>query len=116
MKTGTDVNLAECRASGYPVIEHGAKSLDINKDYLITISNPSAWTDSGQVKFGKGNMAYAVNERISYRDLWESFERGGEGIKSYCDFENCPFPTPEESPSFLDMASLAGVVHSYHGI
>jgi len=90
--------------------------MDVSKDYRLTISNPSAWTDSGTVKFGRGNRAYQTDTLISYNDLWASFLDGGAGIKSYCDFENCPFPSPEESPCFMDFVSLAGIVSSYHGI
>lgn len=115
MKTGTDINLSTCRAEGYPVAEHGKSPLDVAKNYRLTISNPEAWTDSGQVKFGHSRI-YHTDTFISYKDLWEAFERGGKSIQDYCDFENCPLPSPDESPSFLDFVQLASTVSAYSGI
>lgn len=116
MKTGTDLSIPECRSSGYPVVEHGKSPMDPAKDYRLTISNPNAWTDSGQVKFGKGHKAYHFDGFISYKNLWELFESRGEGIKSFCDFKNYPYPAPDESPSFHDFVSLASTVDTYCGI
>ena len=116
MKTGTDISIPECRASGYAVVDHGKRPLDVTKSYRLTISNPNAWTFCGKaVKFGAARP-YCVDDWFSYADLWESFERGGDGIKSFCDFENCPYPSPEESPSFNDFVSLAQTVDMYHGL
>ena len=116
MKTGTDCSLAECRASGYPVVTHGKRPLDPIKLYNLTISNPRHWPDGTLKPRTRSRDAWDTNTFTSYRDLWESFLRGGEGIKSFCDFENCPYPSPEESPTFWDFASLAGTVRIYHGL
>ncbi len=115
IKTGTDINLCACRAEGYPVVEHGKRPLDPVKDYRLTISNPEAWTDSGKVRFGHSRI-YHTDTLISYSDLWKAFERGGKGIKSFCDFENCPLPSPTENPCFLDFVQLASTVSAYSGI
>lgn len=116
MKTGTDISIAECRASGYPVVEHGKRPLDPSKRYRLTISNPSAWTFCGSaVKFG-ARRPYEVNGWYSYADLWETFERAGDGIKSFCDFENFPYPSPTEEPCFMDFASLAQTLVLYCGL
>lgn len=116
MKTGTDCSLAECRASGYPVVEHGKRPLDPAALYTLTISNPSLWP-YGTLRPGtKSRDAWDTNIFISYKDLWESFLRGGTGIKDFCDFKNCPYPSPEENPTFNDFANLAGTVRWYHGL
>lgn len=139
LKTGTDCNLAECRASGYPVVEHGKRPLHPQKLYLLTISNPEAWTDSGTRALleqhkpkganGQPVPTWKVYTWISYEDLWKQFQAAGDGIKDFCDFKNCPFPHPQDGrkfcaegdpekpqPTYLDFASLAGVVNDYRGI
>ena len=112
MKTGTDVSLRECRESGYPVVEHGKKPMDPKKNYHLTISNPRHWGKPGT----RSELLYATNIIISYKDLWESFERGGQEIKDFCDFKNCPHPSPEEEPSYHDFVNLAQTVVLYHGL
>lgn len=116
MKTGTDCNLAECRASGYAVVAHGKRPLDPSKMYELTISNPNKWPNGTLTPGTRSRDAWEVNTFTSYDDLWKSFLRGGDGIKSFCDFENCPYPSPEESPTFNDFASLAQTVHMYYGL
>jgi hypothetical protein len=116
MKTGTDCNLQECRACGYPVVEHGRRPLDPAKPYNLTISNPRHWPD-GRLRVGtRSRDAWKVDTFTSYKDLWETFERAGQGIRDFCDFENCPLPAPDESPTFHDFVHLAGIVDSYCGI
>lgn len=117
MRTGTDISIPECRASGYPVVEHHSSKMNPKKDYLLTISNPSSWADSGGgVKPGRGHTAYRVYTFVSYQEMWERFEKQGEGIKKFCDFENCPLPTPENTSSFHDFVNLASILDSYCGI
>lgn len=116
MKTGIDCSLAECRSSGYAVVEHGMSELIPDRSYRLTISNPRAWTSCGKVRFNRKCGLYVFDRLFSYRDIWESFERGGRGIKDYCDFENCPYPSPDENPTFLDFASLGGTCHAYSGL
>lgn len=115
MKTGTDISIQECRVSGYPVVEHGKRPMDPSKDYNLTISNPESWYDNGKPKIGSSDL-YSVDTFISYQDLWDTFENQGEGIKDYCDFENCPLPAPYENPSFHDFVHLASIIHPYCGI
>ena len=112
MKTGTDVSLWECRMSGYPVVEHGKRPMDPDKPYDLTISNPRHWGKPGT----RRKLLYDTDVMISYKDLWESFVRGGQGIKDFCDFKNCPYPSPEEDPSFNDFVSLAQTVVLWHGL
>lgn len=115
MKTGTDISLRTCREEGYPVVTHGAKPMDPGGNYELTISRPFHWP-YGRLRPGtRSKHAWEVNCGVRYTELWESFLRGGDGIKSFCDFENYPFPEPSDSPDFSDFAHLAGVVHYYHG-
>ena len=116
MKTGTDISLRTCREEGYPVVTHWTKTMDPDKLYDLTISDPRYWPYGILIPGTRSKHAWAVNCFTSYTELWKSFLRGGDGIKSFCDFKNCPFPSPTESPSFSDFASLAGVAHSYHGL
>ena len=121
MKTGIDRSLSECRASGYPVITHGKSALDPYKCYRVTISNPYAWTDCGRaVKMNRQGAdeedIYDLNSMMSYEYVWHAFLDAGPGIKSYCDFDNCPYPSPTENPTFEEMASLVGTIHSYAGL
>lgn len=116
MKTGTDISLTTCRQEGYAVVAHSNKPMDPDGMYELTISEPRHWPN-GRLRPGTHSKdAWAVNCFTTYVELWKSFLRGGDGIKSFCDFKNCPFPAPTESPGFSDFASLAGIVNSYHGI
>lgn len=47
IRTGTDISVAECRASGYPVVHHRSKKFDPDARYLVTISDPNGWNQSG---------------------------------------------------------------------
>lgn len=114
--TGSDVNLLTCRAEGYPVVKHFDVKPKKGKDYQLEITNTQAWNDNGRPMMGYKGPRYLYFGMISYEKLWESFVRAGDGIKSYCDFDNCPIPSPEDDPSFDDFVNLAGIVHSYCGI
>lgn len=116
MKTGPDISLRTCRDEGYPVVTHGKSPLDPDQAYDLTISNPQHWPN-GRLRPGtRSRDAWAVSTFVSYRALWESFLRGGDGIKSCCDFENFPLPDPESKPDFADFVHLAGIVRGYHGL
>jgi hypothetical protein len=115
MKTGTDVSISECRASGYPVVEHTGK-FNPDKSYPLTISFPPHWTDGGKPMVGvPRSELYATDGLYSYRELWEIFESKGDGIKEFCDFKSCPHPPPDEA-NFYDLASLAGTIDKYCGL
>lgn len=116
MMTGTDLSIRVCREEGYPVVTHGKKPMDPDHAYDLTISEPRYW-NGGRLRPGtRSQHAWSVSVFISYRDLWGAFLRGGDGIKSFCDFENCPIPDPESKPDFPDFVTLAGIVNSYQGL
>jgi hypothetical protein len=123
MKTGTDVSLRVCRAEGYPVVEHGKRPLDPKQRYRLTISDPAAWNDAGTAVLINRRMignhptpAWDTDDWFSYEELWQRFVAGGAGIKSFCDFENCPPPSPEQQPGFLDFVGLASILRWYCGL
>lgn len=145
MKTGTDTSIAECRTSGYPVVEHGKTPLHPQRLYRLTISNPEAWTDSGTralmaqhrpIHLGHPIPIWKVDGWFSYEELWKRFmaksaEESGSrwNIKAFCDFENCPLPHPQDGrrcapggdpekprPTFGDFVTLAGIIDSYCGL
>ena len=105
MKTGTDISLRVCREEGYAIVTHYGKKLKPEKEYRVEIYNPH----------GK-KKSYFLDTEISYKNLWEQFQEKGKRIKEYCDFENCPFPSPKEDPSFMDMAHLAQTLYYYCGV
>ncbi len=115
MKTGTDISIPECRKSGYPVVEHDMGKLYVNTRYILTISNPEAWSENGKRKPNQSNP-YLFHDRVSYNEMWRLFNIEGVGIKKYCDWKNCPLPSPEESPTFQDYVSLASILHGYCGL
>jgi hypothetical protein len=115
MLTGTDISIRECRASGYPVVEHRDKKMNPRKDYWLTISDPSKWTFDG-APYPMAEDRYLFAGMVSYQELWDYFNEQGQGIKDYCDFANCPYPSPDEEPTHMDLASLAGTLFSYCGL
>ena len=113
---GTDMSIAECRNSGYPVVRPQGKTFNPDRPYDLTISNPENWSN-GAVRKKKDRLwDYRYSGFTSYKELWRQFERQGDGIKSYCDFENCPLPTPDQSPDYYAFLHLAGTLINYCGI
>lgn len=116
MKTGTDISIPECISNGYPIVYHKTdEAMDPNREYKLTISNPKEWKDNLE-HIPDCDITYSFNGNVSYITLWEEFGSNGESIKEYCDFKNCPIPSPTEEPSFNDFVTLAGIVHRYCGI
>ncbi len=119
MKIGTDVSIAECRKSGYVVIEYKAKEL-LHKGVLdktcavkVTSSYPENWSDAGKPLFGCSPL-YVTNGFICFEAALEIFEGYGESIKSMIDFENCPIELI--SPSVYDFLFLLSAIESYSGL
>lgn len=111
---GLDKSIAVCRSEGYPVIEVYAKSLNVKTQLSLTISYPPSWKN-GYTITRKGEKNYTYYDKISYEELWRQFEEQ-DCIKSFCDFENNPIPSPLESPSFHDFLQLSQILNSYCGI
>ena len=116
MLTGIDINIAVCRSEGYPVVHHGKSSMNPQKEYRLTISNPKCWTDSGQVKFASLGSQYRIDNMFSYVELWNIFTSAGSSIKKYCDYITCPIPDPNSNPSFNDFVTLANNLQHYVGL
>lgn len=116
MRTGADVSMRACRAEGYPVVEHGRVSMDPDAAYSLTISNPRHWPNGRLRTHTPGREVWSVNTSVSYTDLWAAFLRGGESIRKFCDFDNCPLRAPEASPDFHDFVTLAGILNGFGGL
>jgi hypothetical protein len=90
----------------------------LKKDHYVhlTISNPQLWTDDGKIAEPGTNREdlYLVDTDVCWDDLWEIFESQGQGIKDYCDWENCPIES--ENPTLWDMLQLISVLHGYCGV
>jgi hypothetical protein len=116
--TGTDMCIRTCRAEGYAVVKHGRRVFDPKELYELTISNPRRWTSRGRLRPPYGDLArvpaYALSQFIDYETLWKHFETGGESIKDFCDFANCPFPRPDQRPTFSDFVQLAQTVFYFN--
>jgi|SRR6478609_5631394 len=117
MKTGTDISISVCRSEGYPVVEHArGKGMNPKQEYMLTISDPRSWSDSGYRLQGKDEY-YLYYDKISYVELHEQFEKQGKGIKDYCDHASCPILTPtDDGLCFDDFVNLAGILMDYCGI
>jgi len=95
-KTGTDLSLAECCASGYGIVTHYGDRIFPNRQYLFEI---------GKEWF-----------RVSYKELYDKAVKD-EGFKSYTDWKNCPYPDYEkETIRPWDLASLAQGLYYFCGL
>ncbi len=117
---GTDTSLAECRKSGYTVLDRaGLVSrkgvLDKAKLVHVTISNPEYWDCNGHNLPGISRQdLYVYDDVTSFNAVLEQFKEAGDPIKSFCDWENCPIEL--ENPTPWDMAHLIQTVHSHSGL
>ena len=131
MKIGTDISIAECRRSGYMVMDFKKKELvkkgilDKNANVTLSASNPIAWNDAGKPMINSdhyGNQLihsplwsleptnYSFNDLL---DLIKTTERF-ESVASCCDWKNCQpnFDNPNE----YDLLHLASDIHCYQGL
>ena len=122
MKIGTDISIAECRVSGYMVMDFKKSDLikngRLDKDCSceLTVSNPEEWTDSGRANPAKKGQLYVLNEDYSFNDLLKIIKDEGmkKSIASICDWENCQ---PElENPTERDMLNLASDIHFVYNL
>lgn len=115
LKTGTDTSLRVCREEGYAVVEHGRRPMEASQVYSLTVSNPQHWPGGYLRPRTPKKLAYSCDVYTSYADMWETFESKGQCIKDFCDFKNCPFPSPTENPSYGDFVALAQTIIAYCG-
>jgi hypothetical protein len=123
IRIGIDVDIRTCREEGYPVALLKSKKnidqLDPEKNIHLTISDPEMWPDGINKACtwasGIGSIdLYRIDSYFSFNDLKEQFLDRGEGIKSFCDFDNCPIEL--ENPSIYDFLHLANTLDSYCGL
>jgi len=117
---GTDVSIAECRKSGYVVLDRQGLVdrkgvLDKDKLVHVTISNPMFWDCNGHNEPGVSKQdLYVYDNWTSFSAVLAQFRDAGESIKSFCDWENCPIEL--ENPTPWDMAHLIQTVHAHSGL
>jgi hypothetical protein len=119
MRIGTDMSIAECRCSGYMVMDFKKRELlkkgVLNKDCPVTlsISNPEGWNDTGRPMIGSGYPLWSLTPtEYSWNDLMDLLdEKSREGIESCCDWKNCQ---PNlDTPNEYDLLHLASDISSY---
>lgn len=130
MKIGTDVSIAECRCSGYMVIDFGAgkdfsrkliKKGVLDKDCPVTlsVSNPEAWNDSGKPIINTDIPIWNLSPHdteYSWNDLMEflNYSDRRASIASTCDWENC---APNfDNPNEYDLLHLASDIHCCYSL
>jgi hypothetical protein len=115
MRIGMDISIAECRRSGYMVMDFKKRELfkngKLDKDcpVIFSVSNPYAWNDAGKPminsdRYGnqlQHNQLWLIdNMEYSWNDLMEMLEYGDrmESVASCCDWEHCKpnFDNPNE--------------------
>ena len=122
MKIGSDVSIAECRRSGYVVMEFKVKELfpvkgvlDKERAIEVSVSNPKYWTDSGTPQVGCSyHELYVARGVISFEAAEEIFKDYGASIKSFCDFDSCPIEF--ENPDQYDFLRLLETIEGYSGL
>jgi hypothetical protein len=131
MRIGMDVSIAECRRSGYMVMDFKKRDLIKNgvldRDCGVTfsVSNPMEWNDAGKPMINSDRYGRAIRrsflwslEPIEYtwNDLVELLTYGDneESVSSCCDWKNCKpnFDNPNE----YDLLHLASDIHCTMGI
>ena len=117
---GTDMSIAECRKSGYAVMDRQGLVnrkgvLDKDKLVRVTMSNPEYWTCDGHNLPGVlATDLYVYDNWTSFNDVWEAFEAQGQSIKDYCDWKNCPIE--HENPTPWDMLHLVQTLLGHGGL
>lgn len=130
MRIGTDVSIAECRNSGYTVIEFKVKELfpngrkaGIDKDALVnvTISNPEEWQNGRPYIYdrfeGRISPLYVYDDVMSWDAVYEMYLNNKESIDSLCGIDPVNGWTFEvDNPTEYDLLSLIDSVNSYCGL
>jgi len=123
MKIGMDISIAECRRSGYMVMEFKKRELFtkgiLNKDAYATfsLSFPEAWNDAGKPMVGTEYTLWSLEpSEYSWNDLMEMIEdpERRASVADCCDWENCNpiFDNPTEH----DMLHLASDISAAIGL
>jgi hypothetical protein len=125
-KIGTDISIAECRRSGYMVMEFSPdliKNGKLDKDVGCTfsVSNPNAWTDSGTPDISKFDTEplwdlSPHDTEYSWNDLMEFIKDTKKYImvEKCCDWGKC---IPNfDNPTEYDMLHMASDIHFTLGI
>ena len=124
MKIGTEVSIAECRRSGYMVMEFKKRDLikkgvlDKDCEVTLSVSFPESWNDAGKPMIGFDWWSLWSLEPIRYtfNDLMEILDNPEylEQVESCCDWKNCK---PNlETPTEYDLLHLASDIHNVRGI
>jgi hypothetical protein len=127
MKIGTDVSLAECRDSGYLVIEFKKRELIkkgvLQKDVCVhcTISNPEAWENGrpliGFTTYDAKYPLYLVDTWYDWDAAIETFEQYEKEILSMCGFKNRDeYQIDFENPDEYDLLHLLSDISAYCGL
>jgi len=125
MKLGTDVSIAECRRSGYLVMEYKQRDLFprgvMNKDCGVTFSqsNPEAWNDAGKPDISSDAPLWALSPydtEWSWNDLIDLVDtpRRLRTLREVCDVSRALLEIPAPLPR--ELLLLAGVVNDCFGL
>jgi len=126
MKIGTDVSIAECRDSGYMVIEFKKRELIkkgvLQKDVYVECSQSLPVDDRWQN--GRPMIGYTRHELYSVIDIahsWESimefFEKYETEIMSMCGATNRKeYGVNFDHPTEYDLLNLISDVNCYMGL
>lgn len=120
MKIGTDISIAECRNSGYMVIEFKKRELIkkgvLQKDAYVdcTQSNPECWKKGRPIIGFDFHQRYCCNTICTWNMAIEIFKRHGEGILKYigCESEEESY-LHRENPTEYDLLNLIADINSY---
>jgi len=105
MIIGTDISLAECKESGYLMMEYKGRKFDPSQqvkfircydrytEFPFEYLKHEVWLDTGCV--------------------WESYESHKQGIDKCCD---CDFKSIDDIKTWYDLLHLADVTDAYCGI
>jgi hypothetical protein len=126
MKIGTDISLAECRDSGYMVIEFKKRELIkkgvLQKDVYVECSQSWAFDDRWQN--GRPMIGYSRHELYATYDVWHSwetilemFEMNEQSIMEMCG-ATCrdDYYVNFDHPNEYDLLTLISDVNSYGGL
>ena len=123
MRIGTDISIAECRCSGYMVMDFKKRELFSNgvlnkKAYAtFSVSFPMAWNDAGKPTIGTSLPLWSLEPtELNWDDLMSYIENPDcrKSVESICDWKNC---VPNfDNPTEYDMLHLASDINVVMGL